>query len=267
MKVIANGIAQYYERHGAGPPLILIHALGVDHRMWERQFPSLDAACTVYTYDVRGHGQSDIPPGPYNLTDFAEDLVGLMDALGLEQAHLTGVSMGGMVAQQIAVSWPDRVRSLVLADTASEFNQETRRQFAERARIAEERGIAPLVEATMARWFTEEFRQSHPEVVDHIRSILMSTHASGYAASCRAVGEVDLTERLVSIAVPALVLVGSEDVSTPPAMALRIHEYIPGSAYEVVSGAAHLVNVSNPDEFNQAVLETVKRGERSAQRE
>jgi 3-oxoadipate enol-lactonase len=267
MKVIANGIAQYYERRGAGPPLILIHALGVDHRMWEQQYPALDAACTTFVYDVRGHGQSDIPSGPYSLSDFAEDLVGLMDALGLDQAHLAGLSMGGMIAQQFAITRPDRIRSLVLADTTSEYNQEIRRQFAERARIAEERGMAPLVEATMARWFTEEFRSAHPDIIDHVRSILTSTHAIGYAASCRAVGEVDLTERLVSIAVPTLVLVGSKDVSTPPAMALRIHEYIPGSTYQIVPDAAHLSNVSSPDEFNQAVLETVKRGELAVESE
>jgi 3-oxoadipate enol-lactonase len=267
MKVIANGIAQFYERRGAGPPLVLIHALGVDHRMWEAQSRQLDDVCTVYSYDVRGHGLTDVPAGPYTLLDFAEDLAGLLDALGVAEAHLVGLSMGGIIAQQFAISWPDRVRSLVLADTASEYNQEARRQLAERARIVDERGMAPVVESIIGRWFTEEFQRTNPDSVNQIRISLIATMPMGYASSCRAVGSVDLTEGLVSIRVPTLVLVGSEDRSTPPETALRIHEYIPGSSYEVIPGAAHLSNVSNPREFNDGVIRTVRLGELAAGRE
>lgn len=261
MKVIANGIGQFYQRFGSGPPVILIHALGLDHRLWEPQISQLAAAHTVLVYDLRGHGDSDVPPGPYTLSDFAEDLVGLLDALGLEQVHLVGISLGGMIAQQLVLTGPERVRSLVLADTTSEYNQEGRRQFTERARIAEERGLAPLIEPSIERWFTAEFRQHHPNDVTRIHDILEQANALGYAASCRAIAQVDFTERLVSVGVPTLVLVGSEDRSTPPEMALKIHQYIPGSAYEVLTGAAHLTNVARPEDFSRAVLETVRRGE------
>jgi 3-oxoadipate enol-lactonase len=267
MKAIANGIAQFYERHGKGPPLILIHALGVDHRMWEAQVAELSSSCTVFAYDVRGHGASDVPAGPYTLEDFADDLVGVMDALGVDDAHLVGLSMGGMIAQQLAVSQPGRVRSLVLADTASEYNQETRRALAERARIAEERGMAPLVEPTIDRWFTPRFRSQYPRQVEKIRTLLESTNPLGYSAACRAVAAVDLTERLVSITVPTTVAVGSADYSTPPDVALRIHEYVPGSSYEVIAEAAHLSNVSQPRRFNELVIATVRRGEAAAAHE
>ncbi len=261
MKVIANGIAQEYLRLGNGPPLVLIHALGLDRRLWVKQVEDLSASCTVIAYDVRGHGESDVPAGPYTISDMADDLAGLLDSLGIESAHLAGLSMGGMVAQEFALSYPNRVRSLVLADTTSEYNQEARRLFAERARIAEERGLLPLVEATLDRWFTPEFRQSRPEEVERIRYILEQTDQYGYAAACRAIGRVDFTERLVAIQAPTLVLVGSEDPSTPPEMALKIHEYIPGSQYLVVNGASHLTNVARPVQFNNAVLATVRRGE------
>ncbi len=264
MKVVANGIAQYYQRRGSGPPLILIHALGVDHRIWAPQVEALESACTVIAYDVRGHGQTDVPVGPYSLEEFADDLVGLFDSLGLSSAHLVGISMGGMIAQQLAVTWPARVRSLVLADTTSEYAQEARRQFAERARIAETRGMAPLVDATIARWFTDDFRKEDPDTIARIRGILEMASPHGYAASCRAIGEVDLTERLVSVAAPTTVLVGSLDESTPPTMALKIHEYVPASTYEIIEGAAHLSNLSNPDTFNRAVLRTVRQGELAA---
>jgi 3-oxoadipate enol-lactonase len=222
---------------------------------------ALASAHTVYTYDARGHGQSDLPPGPYSLDDFADDLAGVLDALGVDAAHVVGLSMGGMIVQQLAVSYPNRVRSLVLADTTSEYGQDARRQFAERARIAEERGMAPLIDATLERWLTKEFQHAHPEVGARIRAMLELAHPYGYAASCRAIGSIDLTERLVTINVPTLVLVGSADRSTPPDMALKIHEYIPGSSYEVIEGAAHLSNVSHAELFNQAILATIRRGE------
>jgi 3-oxoadipate enol-lactonase len=267
MKVIANGIAQYYQRHGAGPPVVLIHALGLDHRMWERQIAAIETTCTAYTYDVRGHGISDVSAGPYTLSGFAEDLVGLFDALGLESAHLVGLSLGGTIAQQFAITWPARVRSLVLADTTSEYDQEARRLLADRADIAEAEGMAPLVESILARWFTKSFQQMKPASVEQIRSLLLETNPGGYAAACRAVLEVDLTERLVTVDVPTLVLVGSEDTATPPEMALRIQEYIPGSALEVIPGAAHLSNVANPDQFNDAILRTISRGEQAVDTE
>ncbi len=260
MKVIANGIAQYYRRSGSGPPLVLIHALGLDHRLWEPQIAQLSSGFQVIAYDVRGHGATDVPAGPYTMRDFAEDLAGLLDALGVERAHLAGISMGGMIAQEFVLAWPNRVRSLVLADTTSEYGPDARRQLAERARIVEERGITPLLEPTMERWFTPEFRHRQPGEVTRILNILASAHPPGYAASCRAIAGADLTERLVTVSVPTLVIVGAEDHSTTPEMALQIHEHIPGSSYEVVPDAAHLTNVSAPEQFNQAIVRTATRG-------
>jgi 3-oxoadipate enol-lactonase len=263
MKVVANGLGQFYRRFGSGPPLVLIHALGLDHRLWDAQVALLAPHHTVITYDVRGHGQTDAPNGPYAISDFGDDLQGLLEALGIESAHLAGISMGGMIAQEFTLTRPSRVRSLVLADTASEYHQDARRQFAERARVVEERGIAPLLGPTMERWFTPEFRDRRPDDVERIRGILAASHPAGYAASCRAIAGLDLTEVLVNIRVPVLVLVGSEDTSTTPEMALRIHEHIPGSRYEVIARAAHLTNIAEPEAFARAVIETVLRGERS----
>ncbi|HEX5415235.1 MAG TPA: alpha/beta fold hydrolase [Chloroflexota bacterium] len=264
MKLIANGIVQNYRRIGNGPPVILIHALGLSLLQWEPQLQPLASAYTVIVYDVRGHGATDAPAGPYSMEDFADDLQGLMDALGVGSAHIVGLSMGGMIAQEFALRCPERVRSLVLANTTSEYRQEARRQFAERARVAEERGMAPLIDGTLDRWFTEEFRRLSPGLVERIRLILGATNPHGYAAACRAVAQIDTTERLVSVGVPTLVLAGDEDQSTTPEMALKIHEHIPGSTYQILPDTAHLSNVSAPDVFTQAVVETVIRGERAA---
>jgi len=263
MKLIANGIVQNYRRLGNGPPVILIHALGLSLGQWEPQLQPLASAYTVIAYDVRGHGETEAPAGPYGLGDFAEDLAGLMDALGVDSAHLVGLSMGGMIAQEFVLRWPERVRSLTLANTTSEYRQEARRLFAERARVAEERGMAPIVGSTLDRWFTPEFRSNHPAAVERIRLILGSTDPHSYAASCRAVAEIDTTERLVSVSLPTLVLAGGEDVSTTPEMALKIHEHIPGSVYQIIPDTAHLSNVSAPDVFTRAVVETIRSGERA----
>lgn len=264
MKAIANGIAQFYQRIGNGPPMVLIHALGLDHHLWDEQIPAFASAFDVVAYDVRGHGQTDAPAGPYTMGDFAEDLEGLLDSQGIESAHLVGISMGGMIAQEFTLSWPERVRSLVLADTTSEYNQEARRQLAERARVAEERGMAPLAPPTTERWFTPELRAQRPNEVARIMDRFLSCPPHGYAAACRAISRIDFTERLVNLHVPTVVLVGSRDTSTSPEMALKIHEYIPGSRYVQIADAAHLTNVARPEEFSQLVIETARAGEPNA---
>jgi 3-oxoadipate enol-lactonase len=254
LRVYANGIGINYQLQGSGPPLTLVHALGLDLRQWRWQVPTLADRHQVLRYDVRGHGRSDTTPGPYSLELLSEDLYGLLQALGIPHTDLLGLSMGGMIAQTFALTHPEMVGSLILADTTSEYDPDARRQFEERARVAETQGMDPLVQATVERWFTPDFRQTFPMVVDEIRAILRQTDPTGYAASCRAVARLDLTPRLQRIASPTLVLVGDEDPSTPPAVARRIHEEIAGSRFEVIHGAAHLSSVAQPDQFNSLVL-------------
>ncbi len=154
----------------------------------------------------------------------------------------------------LALTFPEMVRSLVLADTTSEYNVEARRLFAQRARTAEERGMEPLIEPTLERWFTPAFRQREPAVVAGIASVLRNTSPQGYAASCRAVAELDLTERLQEIHAPALILVGAHDPSTPVDAARLVQEHLPGSTLEVIPDAAHLSNVEQAEVFNQHLV-------------
>jgi 3-oxoadipate enol-lactonase len=253
MKTLANGIAINCEISGTGPPLILIHALGLDHRMWRAQREALESRFEVIAYDVRGHGLSNKPDGPYSLEQMADDLHGLLAAWGVRRAYLLGLSLGGMVAQTFALDYPEIVESLILADTTSEYAPEARRAFEERARAVETHGIGPIVESTLERWFTPEYRLAEPAKVDEIRSTLSLADQFGYAAACRAVAGVDLTDRLGKLTMPALVIVGSEDPGTPPSAAERLRDAIPGARLEVISGASHLSNVSHAAEFNALV--------------
>ena len=254
VKTFANGIAINYHLGGSGPPLTLIHALGLDLRQWRWQVPAFSARHQVLRYDVRGHGHSEKPPGPYSLELFAEDLHGLLVALGITRASLLGLSMGGMIAQTFTLAHPEMVDSLILADTSSQFGPDARQQFEDRARTAESQGIGPLVEGILERWFTASFRQREPGVVDEIRAILKENDPSAYAAACLAVSRLDLAARLHEIRCPTLVLVGEEDPGTPPEVARRIHEAIPGSRLEVIPEVSHLSNVGQPEAFNSAVL-------------
>lgn len=253
MRAYANGIGINYELRGHGEPLTLIHALGLDLRQWQWQLPELSEGYRVLRYDVRGHGQTDSTSGPYDLETLAQDLHGLLASQGITRTHIVGLSMGGMIAQTFALAYPDQVASLVLADTASDYPPEARALFEARARAAETQGMAPLVEASIERWFTPDFRAKEPLAVEEIRQTLAHANPIGFAAACRAIAGLDLGARLGLLAAPTLVLVGDQDPGTPPAVAERIHERILGSRYEVIPDASHLTNVSNPRRFNELV--------------
>ncbi len=258
MFVEVNGIRCFYQLTGEGDQVVvLIHALGTDHRMWDRQVEALKPHFRVLRYDVRGHGQTDKPPGPYSLELFARDLAALLDALGIAAAHLVGLSMGGMIAQTFALSYPERVKSLVLADTSSRYPPESRRQFEERARVAETQGMGPLVEATLERWFSPGFHQAHPEVVEKYRQMLLANDPRAYAAAARAIAQLDLTSRLGSIRVPTLVIVGEDDPGTPPAMAKEIAANIPGARLEILLGR-HMTQEESAEAFNRLLVEFLK---------
>jgi len=260
MRAFVNGIALDFDLVGRGPTLVLIHALGVDRRMWRRQVPVFAESHQVVAYDVRGHGGSDKPSGPYSLETLADDLHGLLDALGIERASLLGLSMGGMIAQTFALAHPERVDRLILADTTSEYPPERRRQFAERARLVETSGVDLIVPATLERWFTPEFRADEEDTVEEIRKIVLAADPIGYAGACHAVSRVDLTDRLGEIQCPTLVLVGEHDPGTPVAAAARIQAAIPGARLEVIQGASHLSNIARPDVFEKIVLAFLREG-------
>jgi 3-oxoadipate enol-lactonase len=253
-----NGIRCFYEFDGEGEEVVaLIHALGTGHWMWDRQVEVLRPHFRVLRYDVRGHGQTDKPPGPYSLELFAQDLAALLDVLGIPAAHLVGLSMGGMIAQTFALNYPDRVKSLVLADTSSRYPPESRQQFEERAKIAETQGIEPLIEPALERWFTPEFARAHPEVIERYRRMLRTNDPKAYAAATRAIAQLDLTARLGAIKVPTLVIVGEDDPGTPPAMAKEIAAAIPGARLEILPGR-HMTQEESAEAFNRLLLEFLR---------
>lgn len=257
MQVKVNGVGIRYQLEGpVGAPVVtLAHPLGARLELWEAQAAALRDRYRVLRYDARGHGGSDVPPGPYTLDQMAADLRGLLEALDLPATHLVGLSMGGCAAMVLARQHPRRVRSLVLADTTTRYASHTAAMWADRVRTAETAGMEPIVEPTMAIWFTAGFRERDRAAVDGVRAMLRTTDPRGYVAAIHAIKDVDLTEAVAAIGCPTLVVVGEQDPGTPPAMARVIQDRIPGARLVVLPGAAHCSAVEAAGDFNRALLE------------
>lgn len=240
---------------GNGPDVVLIHALGLSHAIWTEHAERLERDFRVTRVDVRGHGASEKPAGPYRIEDMAEDVRAVMDEEGVERAILAGVSLGGMISLALALAHPARVRGLVLTDTTAGYGPDGKDAREQRARAAETGGMAPLVDNTLDRFFTPGFRQAHPDLWVRTRRLLLANDPRAYAATLRAIANLDLAARLGEIRCPTVVLVGEGDTSTPPFMSEALHRGIRGSRYEVIPNARHLSPVEVPGPFERAIRE------------
>ena len=246
----------YYEFTGPeeGPVLVFSHALGGDLSMWEAQTAELADSYRILRYDARGHGRSAQPVSPVTLADLAQDVLRLLTHHSIDRAHFCGLSLGGMVGQGLGLHAPQRLRSLVLADTAPQMgNAETWN-----ARIAAIRrdGMAALAPATMERWFTSGFRRREPQTVAHFEAVFRATEPAGYIACAQVVREGVLPreewERFRSISIPTLVLTGAQDAAATPADSKLLASYIPRARY-VELAAAHISPVEAGAAFTKAL--------------
>lgn len=228
---------------GQTNPVVLLNSLGTSLLSWAPVAEQL--GLPLFRYDMRGHGLSDAPPGPYSIEMLAEDLIGLLDALDVERAVLCGLSIGGMVATQTAAMAPERVRGLVLCDTTLKMPEPA--MWTERARQAREEGLDALADAAIERWFTPEFRKT--PFARGIRNMVARTSPEGYAGCCEAIGSMDLEEAARSIRVPTRVFVGEHDPATPVAAAEAICAQIPQAQLTVMPGLYHLGCIERPDLF------------------
>jgi 3-oxoadipate enol-lactonase len=255
MKTTANGIQVNYEIHGkeGAPWLVLSHSLACSVRMWDPQIETLKDKYRILAYDTRGHGASEATKGAYSLELLADDLFFLLKELKISAPHYCGLSMGGMIGQTFALKYPGVFRTLTLADTTSRYPAEAAPVWADRIKTVEAKGMEPLAQPTLERWFTEPFRKSHASVVDGVRKLILATPAAGYIGCCHAIPKINLTARLKEIKCPVLVIVGADDPGTPVAMAKEIHDNAPGSKLVVLPQAAHLANLEQPAGFSRAL--------------
>lgn len=226
---------------------VLIHSLAMDREFWRPVAKRLDAA--VLLYDCTGHGESEKTPGPYTVEGFADDLVRLLDHLGWDSALVAGASMGGCVSLAFAGKYPKRVSALGLVDTTAWYGPDAPRQWEERAQKALEGGLQALVDFQVTRWFSDDFRAAHPEVVSQSVAVFLKNDVRAYAASCRMLGAADLRQALPRIGVPTAVVVGEEDYATPLSMAQELHRNIKGASLTVLKSARHLTPLERPAEI------------------
>jgi 3-oxoadipate enol-lactonase len=262
MKIRANGIDVNYEIEGSGPWLTMSHSLACDLHMWDPQMPVLTKKFKVLRFDTRGHGQSSAPAGEYTLEQLADDAKGLLDGLGIRETHWAGLSMGGMIGQGVALKYPGVIKSLILADTTSRRPPDAAKMWGDRIATAQSKGMDALVEGTLARWFTEPYRNTHQDVMKRVGDGIRATPVAGFAGCCAAISKVDYLDRLKEIKVPALVMVGDQDHGTPPEMARAIHQNLAGSELKIIPSAAHLSNIEQTETFNKemtAFLDRVAR--------
>jgi 3-oxoadipate enol-lactonase len=242
-------------RNSASPrhTFVLAHALGCDSSMWEVLAHHLAANSRVICFDQLGHGGSDVPPGPYAMADLADHAARLIDELETRPVTWIGLSMGGMVGQELALRHPGKVERLVLANTTSGYPAEAREAWAQRIAAIRKGGLIAVVDGAMQRWFHEGFHAEHPEVVAHWRARVLACDPSGYIACCQAISAVDTTTRLPRIQVPTLVIAGELDQGTPPSMARTLVQGIHGARLVVLPEASHLSALEQPMAFRQAL--------------
>jgi len=245
----ADGTNIVYRLHNPGGTrhVALVHSLAMDHSFWDPVAERLSASASVLTYDCRGHGASDKPPGPYTVELFARDLAELMDHVGWPAAVVAGASMGGCVSLAFAAAYPDRASSLGLFDTTAWYGPEASQEWAGRADRALAHGLEDLVEFQKTRWFGDRFRAEHPDVVKQSIEVFLANDRQAYAETCRMLGACDVRAALPRLQVPVRILVGEEDYATPIAMAKALSERIPGSSLTILQSARHLTPLEVPD--------------------
>ena len=234
------------------PVIALSNSLASNLTMWNPQLPALlQAGFQVLRYDSRGHGGSSVHHGPYTMEMLGADLLALLDHLAFEQVCVMGCSMGGMVAQMLATTNPQRVRALLL--TATACHMPTPQMWDARIEAVRAGGMAAVADATIERWFTAPGRARMPAEVAKVRAMVAATPAEGFCSCCEAIRDMDQRESIKSITVPTLVIVGEQDPGTPVSAAQAIHERIAGSRLLVIPEAAHFVHMEQEAAFNAAM--------------
>lgn len=240
-------LAAGIHHENSGRAMVLLHSLALDRSVWDALIDHLPADLTIIAPDLRGHGASPADDS-FTIEDMADDVAATIAELGYPRASVVGMSMGGCVAQAMAVRHPERVTGLGLIDTTAWYGPDAPKAWQERAEKARANGMRSLSQFQLDRWFGEQFLRAHPEVGQRLLEVFSRNDLDSYVASCRAMGAFDLREAIGDIAVPTVIIVGEDDPATPPAHAEVIHERIPGSSLHVLPHAKHLTAVEQPAE-------------------
>lgn len=255
-------IAHRFDGPENGPVLVLGPSLGTDLQLFDAQVERLGDRYRILRYDLPGHGLSSTPSGPYTMDFLADQVIALLDSLGVGRFHYAGVSIGGAIGVVLAAGHPDRVLSLASCASALQFADPP--SWATRAALVRAEGTGAMVGSRKGVWYTEDFAQREPDEVERLLEMLRGTAAEGYAGCCEAIGSFDARVLAASITAPTIAIAGAEDPATPPMMVRQIAETIPGAEFVTIDGAAHLLNVERPDDFSALLVRHLESAVRAA---
>lgn len=236
-----------------GPVVMMAHSLGCSLRMWDPQMELLEKDFHVVRLDMRGHGLSDAPEGPYTLDELADDVIAVMDKQGIDQAHWVGLSIGGMFGQSLLLRYPQRFLSAVLCDTMSALPEGAMDIWRERIAKVESDGLGSIRQATLQRWFTADYLDSGNPAIDAVGAQIDQATDVGYLACSRAITGLNFIDQLSAIDTSVLLIVGAEDMATPVTASEAMHERLPNSELVILQNASHISNVEQTEAFNAAL--------------
>jgi len=250
-----------YQSSGDGPALIMVHGLGLNRQMWQWQREALNKHFTVIEYDLLGHGESAKPAGPYTLQQMTGQIAALMDHLGLQRCALAGFSLGGLIVQAFALAYPQRVNALVILNAAHGRTDQERNSLMARVAQVKEHGPASTVDAALQRWFTSDFADQAPQVLEQVRQWVMANDAQVYPELYYLLAQADipLEKAIAQIDCPTLVITGEHDYGNSPQMSRRIADLIPGARVEILAGLRHMGLAEDPVQVNGLMLPFLQR--------
>jgi 3-oxoadipate enol-lactonase / 4-carboxymuconolactone decarboxylase len=253
-----NGHVLHYQhvKTNAARTFVFANSLGTDFRIWDGVVERLTPHGSVLRFDKPGHGLSEIPDKPLTISDYVADVIGLMDALDIQKCVFVGLSIGGLIGQQLALAHPDRLYNLVLSNTAPKIG--TPASWNDRISTVQTQGIAAILSAVLDRWFPAHFQQTNPAQLTGFRAMLEQTAPVGYVRACEAIRDMDLTADIGRISVPTLCIGGTHDGSTPPDLVRAMADAIPNARFELIAGAGHIPCAQMPDVVADLILSFIK---------
>lgn len=244
-----------YRVEGEGEPLVLVHGVGGDGGMWDGVVAALPPRFRTIQVDLRGHGRSPLIRSPVTVRDLARDVTDVMDALGVSRASIAGFSLGGLIAQSIALDSPQRVNRLALVATVAGRTPEEQARSAARIELVREKGLAPIAEGNRTFWFSDAFRRDHAEAVEARVRQFMACDPVSYLHAFAVFATGDFIDRLGEIRAPTLVVAGEFDTAATARMARRMHERIAGARLEILAGMRHALLIECPERVSALMAE------------
>jgi 3-oxoadipate enol-lactonase len=247
----------FYQLDGpeGAPVLVFSNSLGTTHRLWDPQVEAFSKDFRMLRYDSRGHGESSLTPGPYNIEQLAGDVLQLLDTLRLDRVFFCGLSIGGMVGMYLGANASARFHKIVLCNTAAKIG--TQDTWNARITAVQQGGMKAIAGGVIDRWLTAGYRASHVRQTESVREMLESIDAAAYASTCAAVRDMDYREKLAMVQAPVLIISGTHDSATTPADGHFLESSIRGAKYAELS-AAHLSNIEAREDFDRVVLGFLK---------